>query len=955
VKLSLKLFIPLLLLGLMMESYLGLVWYPAQMQQARQQSLARIEEHLGSLGRSLLLPVLDNDFATIYDTLDNALADNPYWRGIVLRDMAGILIYPLEALPPAAPRLIRLDHPIDYLGEPVATLSLQVDMSAETTAESRRLMQLLWLVLLAIVGFVGLAGVVVETLVRRPLGALADAADRLATHDFEAPLPPARGDEVGRMIQSFGAMRDAIRDYQRQLRQQIQVRQRAEAIQRGRSKVLEQLARGATLAELLGSLVDTLEQLYPEALGSVLLLDESGRCLCRGVAPRLPEAYSAALDGLEIGPGQGSCGTAAFTGERVVVDDVTQHPYWAKHQELAKLAGIRACWSEPIIDRGGRVLGTFAVYHRHPRRPDSEQLDLIHTASQLAGLAIEQKHTETALRQSHRRYRALYDDTPAMFLTVDATGTILSVNRFGAAQLRYEVEELVGRPAAHLYPDGGWEQVQGHLQTCLDNPGSIQRWELPKRRRDGTNLWVRETARPAEDNGNTTLLIVSEDITDAHELSLKLSHQASHDALTGLYNRHEFERRLSLALQQAREENQEHALCYLDLDQFKVINDTCGHIAGDELLRQVARIVQQGIRKHDVLARLGGDEFGILLEQCSATQAQRIANGLCRSLEEFRFLWEDKSFSIGTSIGVVPIDAHSTSMSSLLQAADTACYAAKDLGRNRIHLYSPDDAALVQRHREMAWVARIEQALEQDRFQLWYQIIVATGKSAAPLHYEVLLRLEDETGKLTSPGAFLPAAERYQLSPRIDRWVIRQVLNWLDRHPEHLAELQLCSINLSGLSVGDEKFHEFIVQQLATSRVPPHKLCFELTETAAIANLAAATEFIWALRERGCRFALDDFGSGLSSFAYLKNLPVDFLKIDGMFVKDITRDPIDRAMVTAIHQIGTTMHKQTVAEFVEDAEILACLEEIGVNFVQGYHLGYPQPLENLLRRPPLTV
>lgn len=953
-KLNLKLFIPLLLIGLLAEGYLALIWYPNQMAQAEQRSLAKIENHLSSLGRSLLLAVLDNDFAAIYDTLDDTLTDNPYWKGIYLRNLDGTLLYPLHEEGTADDTLIHLEHAIDYLGERVATLSLDVDLNPEISTESQRLGQLLWLVLLAIVAFIAISGMLVEMLVRRPLATLADAADRLTNHDFSAPLPRASRDEVGLLVRSFGAMRDAIQDYQRQLRQQLEDRQRAAAIQRERSKILEQLATGSSLDQVLASLVDTLEGLYPESIGSICLLDETGRFLQRCVATKLPEAYLDALDGFEVGPGRGSCGTAAYTGERVVVEDVTQHPYWSKYQELAKLAGIRACWSEPIIDRGGRILGTFAIYHRHPNHPDAEQLDLIHTASRLAALAIEQRRTETALRQSHRRYRALYDDTPAMFLTVDSSGTILSVNRFGAAHLRYQVEELVGRPAADLYSESGWQQVKNHLQTCLDNPGAIQRWELPKVRKDGSTLWVRETARPAAGNGNTTLLIVSEDITEAHELSLKLRHQASHDALTGLYNRHEFEHRLSQALNQAKEEHQEHVLCYLDLDQFKIINDTCGHVAGDELLRQVARLAQQLIRKHDVLARLGGDEFGILLEQCTVEQAQRIAEELCQTLENYRFLWDDKSFSIGTSIGVVAIDANSTSLSSLLQAADTACYVAKDLGRNRAHLYREDDSALVERHREMAWVTRIEQALEEDNFRLWCQTIVATGESPSPLHYEVLLRLQDSDGKLAPPGVFLPAAERYQLSPRLDRWVIRKVLRWLDQHPEHLQALELCSINLSGLSVGDEKFHEFIIEQLASTRVPAHKLCFELTETAAIANLAAATEFIWTLREKGCRFALDDFGSGLSSFAYLKNLPVDFLKIDGMFVKDISRDPIDRAMVTAIHQIGTTMHKRTVAEFVEDQATLDCLKSIGVHYVQGYHLGYPQPLEDLLSQS-LTV
>lgn len=781
-KLNVKLFIPLLALGLLMETYLGLIWYPAQIYQAQQRALARLEDHLNSLERTLLLPVLDMDFAAIYAILDSALADNPHWQSILLHDQDDQLLYPLSPQYPEETTFVELRHPVAYLDQPVAVLSLRVNLDSELATESSRLMQLLWLSLLAVLVFISVVGLIVEVLVRRPLGALANAADRLAAQDFDAPLPVANRDEVGRMIRSFSTMRNSLRDSQQQLRQQLEAQQQAEA----------------------------------------------------------------------------------------------------------------------------------------------------------------------ALRRSHRRYRSLYDDTPAMFLTVDPDGTILSVNRFGAAQLHYGVDELGGLSLATLYGPKDWQQVQQYLQACLATPNTLQRWELPRVRKDGSSLWVRETARPAEDHSNTTILIVSEDITEAHELAVQLRHQASHDALTDLYNRREFENRVTAALRRAQTAQHCHALCYLDLDQFKIINDTSGHIAGDELLRQVARLIQQRIRQHDTLARLGGDEFGILLEHCNLEQAEHIANGICHTLEQFRFFWEDKSFRIGASIGVVAIDANSSSLNSLLRTADTACYVAKDLGRNRSHVHHPDDTALAERHQEMNWVGRIERALEENRFQLWYQPIVAAGDKPSPLHYEVLLRLKEADGKLIPPGVFLSAAERYQLSPRIDRWVIQQLLRWLEQHPAHLTELGRCSINLSGISVGDEKFHRFVLEQLSRSRVPTHKLCFEITETAAIANLAAATHLIQALHQGGCYFALDDFGSGLSSFAYLKHLPVDFLKIDGMFVRDITRNPIDKAMVTAIHQIGTTMGKQTVAEFVEDQATQECLESIGVNYLQGYHLGRPQPLEQLL-------
>jgi diguanylate cyclase (GGDEF)-like protein len=427
-------------------------------------------------------------------------------------------------------------------------------------------------------------------------------------------------------------------------------------------------------------------------------------------------------------------------------------------------------------------------------------------------------------------------------------------------------------------------------------------------------------------------------------MAQQMAHQATHDALTGLINRSEFEFRLQRVLTTSRTEEVEHALCYLDLDQFKVINDTCGHVAGDELLRQLGGILRERIRKRDSLARLGGDEFGILMEHCSLDEAQRVATAVRRAIEDFRFLWENKNFNVGVSIGLVPVTEHSKSITDVLSAADAACYAAKDSGRNRVHVHREDDAELARRHGEMQWVSRIHRALEEERFQLEFQPIVPIS---TPIngreHYELLIRMQDDD-RMVPPGAFLPAAERYHLATKVDRWVIYNACNWLAQHPEHLDRLHLCGINLSGHSLGDEEFLMFVAREMEQAKIPPSKICFEITETAAIANLSSATRFIKALKLQGCRFALDDFGSGFSSFAYLKNLPVDFLKIDGVFVKDIVEDPIDFAMVKSINEIGQVMGKQTIAEFVENADILEKLREIGVDYAQGYGMGRPQPM-----------
>ncbi len=562
---------------------------------------------------------------------------------------------------------------------------------------------------------------------------------------------------------------------------------------------------------------------------------------------------------------------------------------------------------------------------------------------------IERQRAEEALQESEKRYRALYDDNPSMFFTVDAAGTVLSANNFAAEQLGYSVEELVGKPLLKLHPAADRETGRRHIEQCFQKPEILHRWEICKQRRDTSRIWVRVTARIVADvDGRPSALIVCEDVTEARQLSDQLSYQASHDPLTGLVNRREFERRLERTIHQARGEQAEHALCYLDLDQFKVINDTCGHVAGDELLRQVGGVLHHGIRKRDTLARLGGDEFGVLIKHCAPENARKVAEGLRKAVAELRFLWESTSFKIGVSIGLVAINDLSEDGTALMAAADSACYAAKDQGRDRVHVYHADDTELARRQGEMQWVSRIHSALEENQFYLTYQPIapIQNGNGAGT-HYELLLRMMDENQKLILPGAFLPAAERYNLIHQLDHWVAGTAFRWLAEHRGHLDRLHLCSINLSGHSLGDRKFLEFITVELGRRDIPAEKICFEITETAAISNLPSATRFIKELRKLGCRFALDDFGSGLSSFAYLKNLPVDFLKIDGLFVKDIVDDPIDLAVVRSINEIGHVMGKRTIAEFVENEAILDKIRAIGIDYAQGYHIGHPQPIAEM--------
>ena len=463
-------------------------------------------------------------------------------------------------------------------------------------------------------------------------------------------------------------------------------------------------------------------------------------------------------------------------------------------------------------------------------------------------------------------------------------------------------------------------------------------------------LSIEVLASPIRDSSDdiTGAVIVFHDVSELRSLS-KMTYQATHDSLTGLINRREFERRVSQALDNARNSDGRYVLCYLDLDNFKVVNDTSGHIAGDELLKMLKTRFLAVTREADSLARLGGDEFGILLAGCSLDWAVEVAEKIRVMVEDFRFVWDDKAFRVGVSIGVVKISADSGALTDVLRAADSACYMAKEKGRNRVHVYEENDKELQERQGQMRWVQQIHDVLEQDRFRLFFQVIENLGLQPGErgkIHGEVLLRIMDEDMQLIGPGSFIPSAERYNLMPMIDRWVIENTLKLLSANISTvISVMERCCINLSGQSLSDERFMTFLVDCIHDAGVPPHLLCFEITETAVIANLNNASNLITKLRKMGCRFALDDFGVGLSSFGYLRNLSVDYLKLDGSFVKNMVNNKTDYEMVRAINQIGHTMNIATIAEFVEDAATLQTVRDLGVDYAQGYVIAKPLPIE----------
>jgi diguanylate cyclase (GGDEF)-like protein/PAS domain S-box-containing protein len=575
--------------------------------------------------------------------------------------------------------------------------------------------------------------------------------------------------------------------------------------------------------------------------------------------------------------------------------------------------------------------------------------------------AIERELREARERSDrHRAEEALYQERERALITLhsigdgvittDAEGRVDYMNPVAENVTGWTYGEAQGYPLTEVLPLIN-ETTRQPLKSPADislNSGRVVNIseQCLLINRNGQEFHIEDSAAPIFDRDNSIIgaVLVFHDITRERRMAHQMTWQATHDSLTGLANRDEFADRLaSLLAGMAGSGDDEHALLYLDLDQFKVVNDTCGHAAGDELLKQLSQLLRTSVPANAALARLGGDEFGVLLENVNLDKAREVTTRLLQVIGDFTFQWEEQRFDVGVSIGMVPIQQDTQNASFVLSAADVACYVAKDSGRNRVHVYEESDINLGERHSEMHWVSRIKLALEENRFILYQQAITPLQEGDTTAHYELLLRLRSEDGGIVPPGAFIPAAERYNLMNAVDRWVI-------DAAFRHLGEIQqngdegIYSLNLSGNSLNDDELPEYIQQKINEFQIKTGQICFEITETAAVFNLEKASRMIRLLKKLGCRFSLDDFGSGLSSFGYLKNLPVDFLKIDGSFVKDMNIDPMNRAIVEAIHQVGHSLSIRTIAEFVENQDIADMLHAIGVDFAQGYHFNKPEPV-----------
>lgn len=565
---------------------------------------------------------------------------------------------------------------------------------------------------------------------------------------------------------------------------------------------------------------------------------------------------------------------------------------------------------------------------------------------------IERQHAANLLQTERNKALTTLEAIGEGVITTDENAIVTYINPVALKLIGQQEHLILGRHFNEIFlisSEDGHNHLKYPIESCLEHGHTLRHdASLILNRPDGQTFVIRDTATPIYDHLGRIIgaVVVFDDFSTLKEMSEQLSYQATHDDLTGLYNRREFENQLDTALNETNRQIASHSILYIDLDQFKVVNDTSGHVAGDTLLIQLSGLFRSKIREHDLLARLGGDEFGIILRDCPNSKASEIANNLLVSVENFVFHWHERKFQIGISVGLVHLDQQLSTVSETLIAADSACYLAKERGRNCIHVYRATDEDQLKRHSEMKWLQRLKQSLEEDRFILYTQSITSTHDQN-DTHYEILLRL-DIDGQIFKPNTFLTAAERYNLMPNIDRWVVEHAFETINRiHSSHngTQTLPCFNINLSGQSISKDEFLDYLLSQFELHEIDPTTITFEITETAAIANLDRAVSFMNSLRRMGCKFALDDFGSGLSSFGYLTNLPIDFIKIDGKIVRDCASNPIHRSIIKAINQIAHIMNLQTIAEFAEDQILVMQLRELGLDYVQGYAISLPTPIQ----------
>ncbi|MCP3662217.1 MAG: EAL domain-containing protein [Gammaproteobacteria bacterium] len=651
--------------------------------------------------------------------------------------------------------------------------------------------------------------------------------------------------------------------------------------------------------------------------------------------------------------------------EVIEYTEIDGESYLRLMQPLKTQAGCLLCHPTFIVgENGGGVvvnlpMKSLLAKETQQNKKDITLLSLLWLLGSLALLAAyrslqhqsrEKARAFNALSSSEKRNGAIMMSALDSIITIDSEGCVRDINPATEKTFGYSRSQMIGEELSELIIPhemrGLHRKGLAHHLHCGESKILGTRIETIALHADGHTFPVELAITRINLEHDVMFTAYLRDIAESKELKRELDYQKSHDALTGLINRSSFEHTLDEIISEGVEMDH-HCLLYIDLDQFKVINDISGHNAGDQLLQQIGQLLLTNKRRSDALSRLEGDEFALLLESCPLHKGIEVANKLINLIRDFRFQWNDKTFHISISIGMVPIEGNITDHSELLLIADTVCHSAKEEGRGRLHIYEPDNQEIIRRRSEISWINRIQSALNNDRFLLYKQKIQPIEEEDQPdkIHCEILLRMLDQDDNIILPYQFIPAAERYNLMHTIDKWMVSNTFKWLGEKPEMIKQVSLCSINLSGFSITDPVFSSFIRNELEKYKIPANIICFEVTETVAITNLAKATQFLNELHEVGCLFALDDFGSGVSSYGYLKALPVDFLKIDGEFVKDIATNMINYTMVKSINEIGKVMGKKTIAEYVEDETTVELLKEIGVDYAQGYLFSRPEPVD----------
>lgn len=645
----------------------------------------------------------------------------------------------------------------------------------------------------------------------------------------------------------------------------------------------------------------------------------------------------------------GICAWSMLNKSNLRIDDVSVD-IRAKKQLIDKF-GIKSALVTPII-LNEETYGAIVVF-RKKSAFDAIDEQLLTQFSQSVQMAIMNMRLLNDVESERERAEVTLHSIADAVITTNENGDIEYINHVAEQLTGWELQEVKNKPVQVIFrilDRDTREPMHNLIEACLEDSTSIKKSMIKLISKDGSEKEIECSMSPILKSGKMPdgAVIVFHDETERRHMEHVIMHQATHDSLTGLTNRNEFDRQLTEHIYDAKNYGRTHALCYLDLDRFKLVNETSGHVAGDELLKQITTLLHSCIRGGDILGRLGGDEFGLILENCPHNAAEVIAKKITKEIESHQFVWDDKTFSIGASIGLVLITADTDNATEVMKQADLSCYMAKDLGRNRVYTYKNEDTELIRRQEEIHWATRIEAALENNRLRLHAQSIRPISKNGrGRVHLEILVRMESDDGTLILPNAFIPAAERFNLMGKIDQRIIHDTFKFIASRNNETGDNICYSINLSGNSLNDEHLSQYIRSKLDEFEINPANVCFEITETSAITNLHMAKKLMVDVKSFGCSFALDDFGSGLSSFAYLKNLPVDYLKIDGCFVRDMVNNKIDYAMVAAINQIGHVMDIQTIAEFVENDQIIHKLKKLDVDYAQGYAISRPIPLDEV--------